>query len=131
MAGTYGGLKNCSNTTYIPRAISVKRKYLPALSNADSLLSSHLSGLGNRNPGGGGPEGVAYPRRVVENTARGLVVGVKGRTELESLTVGRLRATSIVKGFADAMMWLPVAMFLWSGGGVDRNERRSIVTHYR
>jgi len=75
---------------------------------------------------------VAYPRRVVvENTARGLVVGVKGRTELESLTVGRLRATSIVKGFADAMMWLLVAIFLWRGGGVDRNGRRSIVTHYR
>ena len=91
---------------------------MPALSNADSLLSSHLSGFGNRNPGGGGPEGVAYARRVVgENTARGLVVGVKGRTALESLAVGRLRAMSIVKGFADAMMWLLVARFLWRGGG--------------
>jgi hypothetical protein len=56
---------------------------------------------------------VAYARRVVgENTARGLVVGVKGRTALESLAVGRLRAMSIVKGFADAMMWLLVARFL-------------------
>jgi hypothetical protein len=54
---------------------------------------------------------------VVENTARGLVVGVKGRTELDSLAAGRLRTTSIVKGFADAMMWLLVARFLWRGGG--------------
>ena len=76
---------------------------------------------------------MAYARRVVvENTARGLVVGVKGRTALESLTVGRLRATSIVKGFVDAMMWLLVARFLWrGGGGGNERPRRSIVTHYR
>jgi hypothetical protein len=48
---------------------------------------------------------VAYARRKgVENVARELVVGVMGRTELESLVVGRLRATSIAQGFADAMM---------------------------
>ena len=34
--GTYGGLKNCSNTTYMPRIISVSRKYFPALSMTDS-----------------------------------------------------------------------------------------------
>lgn len=33
-----------------------------------------------------------------------------------SLAVGRLRATSIVKGFADAMMLLLVAMFVGGGG---------------
>lgn len=58
-AATYGGLKYCSNTTYIPLNISVKRKYLPALSKLDSLLSSHRSGLANLNPAGGGPDGVA------------------------------------------------------------------------
>ena len=67
---THGGLKNCSNTTYIPRIISLKRKYLPAWSSADSLFSSHLSGFGNRNPAGGGPDGVAARRPVVENVAR-------------------------------------------------------------
>jgi hypothetical protein len=114
---TYGGRKNCSNTTYIPRAISVKRKYLPALSNEDSLLSSHLSGLGNRKPGGGGPEGVAYARRVlVENAARGLEEGASGRTAFESLAVGWIRATSIFKGFADAIMGLLVAKSLKRGG---------------
>lgn len=113
---TYGGLKYCSNTTYIPRAISVKRKYLPALSKEDSLLSSHLSGFGNRKPGGGGPEGVAYARKIlVENAARGLE-GASGRTAFESLTVGRFRATSIVKGFADAMVKLLVANSLKRGG---------------
>ncbi len=102
---THGGLKNCSSTTYIPLAISVKRKYFPALSNDDSLLSSHLSGFGNRKPGGGGPEGVAYARSVVvENAARGEVVGVNVRMDEASLAVGRLRATSMVKGFADAIL---------------------------
>lgn len=33
---TYGGLKNCSSTTYMPRKISDMRKYLLALSKADS-----------------------------------------------------------------------------------------------
>ncbi len=36
----------------------MSKKYLPALSSADSP-SSHFFGGGNRNPGGGGPEGVA------------------------------------------------------------------------
>jgi hypothetical protein len=35
----YGGLKNCSSTTYMPRNISVMRKYLPALSRALSPSS--------------------------------------------------------------------------------------------
>jgi hypothetical protein len=107
---THGGLKYCSNTTYIPRIISAKRKYLPALSNDDSLLSSHLSGFGSRKPAGGGPKGVTARRPVVENAAKELVAGVKGRTELESQAVGRLRATSMVKGFADAIVWLLVAI---------------------
>jgi hypothetical protein len=52
---------------------------------------------------------VAARRPVVENAAKELVNGVKGRIELESLVVGRLRATSMVKGFADAIVWLLVA----------------------
>lgn len=122
----YGGRKNCSNTTYIPRAISVKRKYFPALSSEDSLLSSHLSGFGNRKPGGGGPEGVAYARRVlVEKAGKGLEETARGRTALESLAAGRLRATSIVKGFADAIVWLLVARWLKRGGlEVWKRERR-------
>jgi hypothetical protein len=127
---TYGGRKNCSNTTYIPLAISVKRKYLPALSSEDSLLSSHLSGLGNRKPGGGGPDGVAYARRVlVENAARGIEEGATGRTACKSLAVGRLRATSIVKGFADAIVWLLVARSLKRGAIMSGN--RSLDVGYR
>jgi hypothetical protein len=81
------------------------------------LLSSHLSGFGNRKPGGGGPEGVAYARRVlVENAARELEGGANVRTALESLAVGRRRATSIVKGFADAIVWFLVAKWLKRGG---------------
>jgi len=45
-----------------------------------------------------------------------LVEDVNGRMELESLAVGRLRATSIVRGFADAIVWLLVA--LWYDRGV-------------
>jgi hypothetical protein len=53
---------------------------------------------------------VAYGRRVlVENAARGLEEGTCGRTAFESLAVARLRATSIVKGLADAIVWLLVA----------------------
>lgn len=82
---------------------------MPALSNADSLLSSHLSGRFSRKPGGGGPEGVAYRRAEVEKAAREEVVGVNVRAELASRDAGRLRTTSIVMGFADAMLWLLVA----------------------
>ena len=66
---TYGGLKNCSSTTYIPLAISVKRKYLPALSNELSFDSSHRGCLGSLKPGVGGPEGVADRVVDVENVA--------------------------------------------------------------
>jgi hypothetical protein len=61
---TYGGLKNCSSDTYMPRNISMSKKYLPALSSAESP-SSHFFGGGNRNPGGGGPAGVAARGKVV------------------------------------------------------------------
>ena len=47
---------------------------------------------------------MAARRPVVENAAKELVPGVNGRMELESLAVGRLRATSMVKGFADAIV---------------------------
>ena len=82
---------------------------MPALSNDDSLLSSHLSGRLIRKPAGGGPDGVAERKPEVENATSALVEGVKVRTELESLAVGRLRATSMVKGFADAIVVLLVA----------------------
>jgi hypothetical protein len=53
---------------------------------------------------------VAYVRRVlVEKAGKGLEEAARGRTALESLVAGRLRATSIVKGFADAIVWLLVA----------------------
>lgn len=48
----YGGLKNCSIQTYIPRNISVMRKYFPALSSADSPWS-HAGLWPTRNPAGG------------------------------------------------------------------------------
>jgi hypothetical protein len=53
---------------------------------------------------------VAYARKPVDvSAASGLFADVRCRNELESLAVGRLRATSIVKGFADAIVWLLVA----------------------
>lgn len=91
---------------------------MPALSNVDSLLSSHRSGLCRRKPGGGGPEGVAYRREEVEKAARGEEVGVNERVEFARWTAGRQRTTSIVKGFADAMLLLLVASLLrvfWPG----------------
>lgn len=113
---THGGLKYCSIKTHIPRAISVNRKYLPAWSSADSLLSSHLCGFGNLKPAGGGPWGVAYARRaVVEKAAIGVNwPGVKLRAAPARLAVGRIRATSIVKGFVDAIVVLARGVEGWS-----------------
>ena len=53
----------------MPRTISVKRKYLPALSREVSLLSSHRSFRGSRKPCGGGPAGVAERKADVEKRA--------------------------------------------------------------
>ena len=69
---TYGGLKNCSRTTYIPRNISVNRKYLPALSNEDSFRSSQRSFVVNLKPCGGGPAGVAARKTLEEKAATGV-----------------------------------------------------------
>jgi len=83
------------------------------MSNVDSVVSSHFLGAGNRNPAGGGPDGVAYARRPIDGSAyNGLVVGVNVRTELISDAAGRLRATSIVKGLVAAIVWLLVAVLL-------------------
>jgi hypothetical protein len=69
---------------------------------------------------------VAYVRRVlVEKAGKGLEEAARRRTALESLATGRLRATSIVKGFADAIVWLLVARWLKRGGlEVWKRERR-------
>ncbi len=77
----YGGRKNCSSTTYIPRIISPRRKYFPALSKADSLLSSHRSFLASLKPEGGGPAGVAARSALEEKVA---VMKEEGRKERES-----------------------------------------------
>ena len=53
----------------MPRSISVRRKYLPALSREDSLPSSHRSLRASRKPCGGGPAGVAKRCVDVEKVA--------------------------------------------------------------
>lgn len=98
----YGGRKNCSSTTYMPRSISVRRKYLPALSRADSLPSSQRSFRGSRNPWGGGPAGVAARREVLVKVADGIVVRV-ARKAVRGMEVGRARA-SIVRERAEDMV---------------------------
>ncbi len=89
--GTCGGRKNCSSTTYIPRIISVRRKYLPALSSEVSLLSSHRSFRGRRKPSGGGPAGVAAREAEEEKAAvaRGKVV------RAESVALGGAEVVSV------------------------------------
>lgn len=102
---TYGGRKNCSNDTYMPRNISRRRKYLPARSNAPSP-SSHRFGGGNRNPGGGGPAGVAALRTVVEK--RAIDAGEGRRPDAICDDLSRVAAeeprTSIVNGFVLAIL---------------------------
>lgn len=97
----YGGRKNCSSTTYMPRRISVRRKYLPALSREDSLLSSQRFIRGSRKPLGGGPAGSAARREVLVKVADGIVVRA-ARNAVRGTEVGRTRV-SIVRGRADAM----------------------------
>ncbi len=70
---------------------------------------------------------MAYARRVlVENVARGLEEGTSGRTAFQSLAIGWLRATSIVKGLAYAIMGLLVAKLL-KRGGVELRSRNQTV----
>lgn len=67
---THGGLKNCSNATYIPRNISNNRKYFPALSiELSSSAESHRFGGGILKPEGGGPAGSAALGIEVEKRA--------------------------------------------------------------
>ena len=98
----YGGRKNCSSTTYMPRTISVRRKYLPALSREDSLPSSQRSFRGSRKPWGGGPAGVAARREVLVKVADGIVVRAV-RKAFRGVEVGRTRA-SAVRERADAIV---------------------------
>ena len=98
----YGGRKNCSSTTYMPRSISVRRKYLPALSREDSLPSSQRSFRGSRKPWGGGPAGVAARREVLVKVADGILVRV-ARKAVRGMDVGRTHA-SIVRDRAGAML---------------------------
>jgi len=56
--------------------------------------------------------------------ATGTAVGVKGRIEFESLDVGRLRTTSMVRGFVDAIEWLLVVYLLEEG---DNKSSRGVV----
>ena len=98
----YGGRKNCSSTTYMPRNISVRRKYFPALSIEDSLPSSQRSFRGSRKPWGGGPAGVALRREALLKVADGIVVRV-ARKVLRGAEVGRARAR-IIRERAEAMV---------------------------
>lgn len=72
----YGALKNCSNTTYIPRAISLIKKYFAALSS-DDPPSSQVCGRPIRNPVGGGGRGVACRWAAVVENCEDIIAGVK------------------------------------------------------
>lgn len=89
----YGGRKNCSSKRYMPRTISVKRKYLPALSREDSFPSSQRAWRGRRKPEGGGPAGVAGRWIVVVKVAHGGVW--LARRVVKEAVAGRVRARSL------------------------------------
>lgn len=85
----------------MPLAISVIKKYFEALSSAFSCPGeSHRSGLGTRKPAGGGPEGRAARRLLVEKVARGVARAVKGREEgtAARVSVARVRVVAMVYG---------------------------------
>ena len=117
---TYGGLKYCSNTTYIPRNNSVMRKYLPALSNALSFCSSHLSFRGNLKPEGGGPAGVAGRREDVEKAAEKVAQSWYGLDMAQigpetACAQGRERTTAM-RDLVDAMAGVAG---MWRYGAID------------
>jgi hypothetical protein len=97
--GTYGGRKNCSISTHMPRIISVSKKYLPALSRALSVLSSHRRGGANRKLDGGGPAGRAQRRELVEKRA----FATPGRESNAAVEADIGRRVSAKRGFALAM----------------------------
>ena len=86
----------------MPRTISVRRKYLLALSREDSLPSSQRSFRGSRKPWGGGPAGVAARWEVLVKVADGQAVRA-ARKVVRRIEVGRTRG-SIVRERADAMV---------------------------
>ena len=86
----------------MPRIISVRRKYLPALSRDDSALSSHRFTRGRRKPEGGGPAGVAAKREEVVKVADGHVLWA-ARTLARDEEAGRARA-SAARDLAEAMV---------------------------
>lgn len=88
----------------MPRAISVRRKYLPALSIALSLPSSQRSLRGRRKPWGGGPAGVAARREDEVNVAAGDVVRAEQSAAVRGVNVGRVARASTVSERVDAMM---------------------------
>lgn len=110
--GAYGARKNCSSTTYMPRIISVSRKYFPALSREPSAPWSQRLGAGRRNPEGGGPAGRAARGTLVEKRA------VAGALDArKSCVVGRARANMVI-GLVLAMAGVV---------GAGRAERRVVV----
>ena len=129
----YGGRKNCSRTTYIPRNISVKRKNFAALSRALSLPSSHRCGRGRRKFDGGGPDESACRDGHVENDAgvaaadEGSVLARKACDETNACAGGRARRflhdeDSAVDALLDAIVVEGrVAVFelvaVWSSAG--------------
>jgi len=120
VGSTYGGRKNCSSTTYMPRSISVSRKYLPALSNVLSFSLSHLVGFAMRKSLSDGPAGVAARREVVENN---IAVGhlLMAMLLWKHANIGRLCA-SAVNGRAVA-----IALELFLRGGEWQREPMSKV----
>lgn len=86
----------------MPRSISVRRKYLPALSREDSLLSSQRSLRARRKPCGGGPAGVARRCVEVEKVATVGVVMRAAKRLVRGVDVGRVR-TSAVRERAEVM----------------------------
>lgn len=86
----------------MPLNISVNRKYLPALSNEDSLRSSQRSFVGNRKPCGGGPAGVAARKALEEKAAIGY--GRERKGDLVRVAEGRQWAQRAVAVFFEAIL---------------------------
>ena len=81
----------------MPRIISARRKYLEALSKADSLPWSQRLGEGRRKPGWGGPAGVAA-RDTEEEKFAVEPMGMKGeRREATSLATCREEAIATIE----------------------------------
>ena len=93
-------------STYMPRNISVMRKYFPTLSNVLSFSWSHSVGGFRRKFLGGGPAGVAY-----------VLLATKACNGIAQIATEGTRARGIWRAAIETADFAIIVKLFWVGGG--------------